>query len=127
MARPRTPTKVLELKGAFKKNPQRKRKSEPRVNTPVGEPPKSLKKDELACWNEVVALSPPGVITSADRIAVEIAARLLAEFRKNFEEMPAARLMRLEALLGKFGMTPSDRAKIAAPGDDERNPFEEFV
>ena len=127
MSRPRTPTKILELKGAFKKNPQRKRKSEPKTDVNVGCPPKKLSKGVLACWKEIISLSPSGVITSSDRIALEIAANLLNEFRTGFNEMPAARLTRLEALLGKFGMTPSDRAKMASPDDPDANPFEQFV
>lgn len=124
MARPRTPTAKLEVAGAFKRNPQRKRAGEPVVTTPIGEPPK-MNPGALAAWHEIVAGAPEGVLTSADRISVEVAAHLLAEFRASPVEIPATKLVRLESLLGKFGMTPSDRSKLnIAKADDEENPFD---
>ncbi len=38
-------------------------------------------------------------------------------FRLDPVEFPAAKLVRLEALLGKFGMTPADRAKVGGKKD----------
>lgn len=59
-----------------------------------------------------------------DRLALELAAQLLAQFRTDPVEFPAAKLVRLEALLGKFGMTPADRAKVGGKKEAPKgNPF----
>jgi hypothetical protein len=55
---------------------------------------------------------------------VALAAGLLAEHREAPLMMTAAKLSRLESLLGRFGMTPSDRAKLEIPGGGgEESPF----
>lgn len=111
MARPRKPTNVLELTGAFKKDPQRRR----RDADPAGEltaPPAHINGAVLNAWNDVVKFAPLEVLTESDRLSVELAANLLAQFRNDPIEFPAAKLARLEALLGKFGMTPADRSKV---------------
>lgn len=124
MARPRTPTNLLDARGAFKRNPQRRRDGEPVVREPLGAPPVSLAGAALVAWNEIVMTAPIGVLTEADRLAVEMAAHLLAEFRTDPTAFLPAKLMRLQSLLGTFGMTPSDRAKLSIPKAKEReNPF----
>ena len=46
------------------------------------------------------------------------------QFRADPVEFPAARLVRLEALLGKFGMTPADRSKVGGKKEAPKgNPF----
>lgn len=123
MARPRKPTNVLELKGAFKKNPQRARKDAETVG-PLSEPPAHLGGAALHAWNEIAQHAPLDVLTDSDRIALEVAANLLAQFREDPVDFPATKLVRLEALLGKFGMTPADRAKVGSkPERPKGNPF----
>lgn len=123
MARPRTPTNVLELKGAFKKNPQRARQDAESVG-PLSSAPPHLAGAELDAWNEIAQYAPPGVLTDSDRIALEVAANLLAQFRNDPVEFPSTKLVRLEALLGKFGMTPADRAKVGGKKEAPKgNPF----
>ena len=114
MARPRTPTNVLQLKGSFKKDPQRAREDAETAG-PLSAPPKHLKGEALAAWKEIAKCAPLDVLTDSDRISLELAAQLLAQFRADPIEFPAAKLVRLEALLGKFGMTPADRAKVSGP------------
>src|SRR5688572_24240769 len=55
VARPRTPTAVLELKGAFKKDPKRKkaREGEPVVEAPIGVPPKHIGEVAKSVWRRV--------------------------------------------------------------------------
>lgn len=123
MARPRKPTNVLELKGAFKKNPQRARKDAETVG-PLSDPPPHLGGAELHAWREIAEHAPLDVLTDSDRIALELAANLLAQFRLDPLDFPATKLVRLEALLGKFGMTPADRAKVGAKKEALKgNPF----
>jgi hypothetical protein len=78
---------------------------------------------ESSCWHEIASLSPRGVLTSADRLAVEIAACLMAEYRIDRSGFGASKLARLNQALGQFGMTPSDRAKLNIEKTKDENPF----
>ena len=123
MARPRKPTNVLELSGAFKQNPQRARKDADTVG-PLTSAPAHLNGAVLHAWNELAKYAPVDVLTDSDRISLELAAHLLAQFRENPVEFPGNKLVRLEALLGKFGMTPADRAKVGGKKEAPKgNPF----
>lgn len=114
MARPPKPTKVLEITGAFKRNPNRKRPGEPIPTGGIGPYAKgSLDKAEI--WDEIVGQCAPGVLTNADRLALEIAVEYVHQFRTNPVKFSAARIHVLVALLGRFGMTPADRAKMHLP------------
>ncbi len=121
MARPRKPTALLELAGAFKKNPQRKRVGEPRPDTPVGNPPRRLDKDQRKAWCEIAQQCHPGVLTGMDRAALEVVACSIAWLWNN----PDATITERKAvlgMLGKFGMSPGDRAGLGVaekPDDGE--------
>jgi hypothetical protein len=68
MSRPRTPTAVLELRGAFKNHPKqaRERAGEPRPTEPLGDLPKRLKPADKAAWRE---MQEHGFwLTSADQL-----------------------------------------------------------
>lgn len=123
MARPRTPTNVLDARGSFKKHPERKRQ-DAEASGPLTAAPNHINGAVLHAWNEIVESAPLDVLTNSDRISLEIAANLLAQFRDNPIEFTAAKLVRLEALLGKFGMTPADRAKVGGKKEAPKgNPF----
>ena len=125
MGRPRTPSKVLEMRGAFDKNPQRKRSDEPKPKAGLGNPPKQLAPGAKAVWKELAKHAPEGVFGDSDRIAVEIASVLLAEFREDPAEFSAARMARLDSLLGRFGMTPADRSKVVVDkGGEKEDPWD---
>lgn len=125
MVKPMTPTRVLEARGSFKAHPERRRGGEPVVTEPIGDCPAHIVGGAAQAWHEITTGAPDRVLTSADRLSVEVAAVLLAAFRADPAEFPAARLVRLCALLGTFGMTPSDRAKMSLPNprDTDSNPF----
>ena len=89
------------------------RANEPKSNGALGRPPKHFSDEHAAAWREIAANCCDGVLIKADRIAVEIACYLLVEFRKAPTEFQAARMKQLISLLGKFGMTPSDRTKLS--------------
>ncbi|MCU7916561.1 MAG: P27 family phage terminase small subunit [Candidatus Thiodiazotropha sp. (ex Gloverina cf. vestifex)] len=123
MARPRTPTKVLELKGSFKKDPQRKRESEPSVSHDFDKSaPDHLNEVETGCWDELVKQIPAGVLSASDLTSLEIAAKLLAEWREDSKGMATARIARLTNEMGKFGLNPSARASLTVEKPKE-NPF----
>lgn len=123
MARPRTPTNVLDARGSFKKHPERKRQ-DAEASGPLEASPDHINGEVLNAWNEIVESAPLDVLTNSDRISLEIAANLLAQFRSDPIGFTAAKLVRLEALLGKFGMTPADRAKVGGKKEAPKgNPF----
>ena len=123
MARPRTPTNVLDARGSFKKHPERKRQDAETAGE-LTAPPLHLTGATLGAWHAIVACAPRDVITESDRLSLELMASLLAEFRQSPADFTAAKLVRLEALLGKFGMTPADRAKVGGKREAPKgNPF----
>ena len=125
MARPRTATNILEARGAFKRHPERKRKSEPKVDSAFPtKPPAYLDADERKCWREVVRIAPAGVLTGADTVTVEVVARLLAEFRDDSRGMQVARITRLTSEMGKIGLSPSARASLSVHKPEE-NEFDD--
>lgn len=127
MARPRTPTTILDARGAFKKNPNRARPDEPDANGDLGEPPPHLTDYEQECWNEFVAGGFPGVLCKADRVGVELVAVLLAKSRTSPATFLAAERNQLIKLLGQFGRTPADRSKIVVPKKEPENPFAKLL
>lgn len=128
MARNRTPTNVLEMRGAYKKNPQRKRVDEPEVVAGIGDAPDYFSPEQADAWNVIVKQCHVGVLCHADGIAVEIAAVLLAQFRADPVEMAGAKLARLDSLLARFGMTPADRSKVTgAKKREDANPFAKLI
>ena len=129
VSRHRTPTVTLMTRDTFGKNPARARQraGEPQPSQAIGPAPATLSVEHRACFDEIVQRSHIGVLSSADSIAVEMAAALLAAFRRDPENLSAAKFARLEALLGRFGMTPADRSKVTvAPLSDTSNPAARF-
>ena len=123
--RPPKPTKVLELSGAFAKNPQRKRLRawEVMPDGELGAPPQiwidkashSQESLELLCiWYELVEQAPAGILTSADRLFVELACRLMYKIR--FRKSTAGDYAQLNRYLEQIRLTPVGRAR-ASGGD----------
>ena len=104
MGRARKPTKILELTGRLKHDPQRRQGNEP---APAGvfpaKPPGHLDEPQAAAWVEIVAAVPAGVLSNADIFIVEVAAALLAEYRSDRQGMPTTRIARLTGELNKLG------------------------
>lgn len=122
--RPRKPSNILELSGAFKHNPNRARPNEPKPEGTLNlRAPVHMTQGMKKCWKEIVKVAPAGVLTSADGPLVEMACALLAEFRSDPMDMPIARMARLHALLRSMGMDPSGRASLVVP-NQKTNPFE---
>lgn len=124
MARPRTATNILDARGAFKKNPNRARPNEPKVEAKFRKsPPKRLTEDQRQAWRELVKAVPAGVLTAADHLVMEIAACLLAEFWACPAEMDTTRITRLHAIMARFGLDPSGRASLTIEKPKD-NPFD---
>lgn len=130
MARPRKPTAVLELVGAFKHNPDRAaaRANEPKPKKTViktGAPWMTLEQEK--CYKEILRRAHPGVCMEPDTNHVQVVACLMAEFQAGPDDMPAPRVAALLAGLAKLGMNPSDRSRVQAPQTPGKtNPFDEF-
>lgn len=124
MPRPRKPTELLHLSGAFDKNPNRRRAIGPKSQAMLGEPPETLSPGELAIWREFVASAPANVLTSFDAYNVEIVARLMAKFRADW--LTGAEFGLLKNALTELGATPASRSKITAVVPDEAaaNPWD---
>lgn len=121
MSRPRTPTKVLKMRGAFERNPKRgkEREHEPQVDGPLGDPPETFDEAQRARWVEIASWCP--WLTVADRPAVELVCRLWVTMRAG--QFKAADYVGLMNCLGRLGMTPVDRSKVRMPSakDDKKS------
>ena len=130
MPRRKKPIAVQELKGAYKKDPQRRpvnNISDERVLS--AEPPSYLSKLQKEIWREVIRMQPvDGLFRGADAYSVELLTRLIHKMR--IGKASSADLGRLHMMLGDFGMTPSGRAKLSdtygGAKKQEENPWEDL-
>lgn len=126
MARHPQPREVAKLKGADRIHPERYRKQPPTVEYELGDAPEHLTIEARKCWVEISTYAPIGVLKGADRITLELASNLLAEYRNNPSEFAVGKYTHLIGLLARLGMTPADRQKLGTEKPKEGNPFEEF-
>jgi hypothetical protein len=112
VGRNKTPTAILDAKGAFIVNPQRSRPSEPKSDRPLGSPPKYLSKEEKLVWKEVAKRLLPGVALESDRDAFEMMVRMTSAMRSG-HPLTAAERTTLISLWSRFAMTPADRSRVA--------------
>ena len=113
MPYPRKPTAVHELSGAFKHNPARRRAraNEPVPDGPLVEPPDHLPPRVAYFWKFIVSVSSKRVLGTSDTIAVEVAARFMAEVNNPKTSSLAANNY-LRIALVELGMTPASRSKV---------------
>ena len=130
MGRPRKPTAALELSGAFKRNPQRKRDraGEPVVDKPVGPPPRHLREQAQTIWNRITRSDAGTWLRVSDRDALEVYCGLKAQAETAFASMQGARISLLNKYQNDLGLTAVARTEVRASeaDDQERNPFEDF-
>lgn len=114
MGRPRTPTAVLDMTGAFREHPERKadRAGEPTGLPGVGDPPKHLTPREADIWNELAGYCAKGVLTVMDRPLLEQVCQLMARSRDRRKKMNGTERGMLVKCLSLMGMTPSDRSRL---------------
>ena len=110
MPYPKKPTRLLDLSGAYKKNPQRKRPDEPRPERSIGRAPRSLTPRQQAIWREFVKHCAPGVLTCQDRFTLEIICMGVDTVRQG--SASPADTDRVFRQLGKFGLTPGERSNV---------------
>jgi hypothetical protein len=107
----RKPSKVLQLSGAFAKNPNRTR-TNPTPRGPIGSAPRQVPITFHKAWYLFLKACTEGVLAEHDRLAVEIAASLFVQFRATPAEFPAVKLARMQSLLGDLGMTPAAASRV---------------
>jgi phage terminase small subunit len=152
MGRPNVPTVLKVLGGTVR--PDRANPLEPRLEPHIPAPPPHLAPDELDAYRYFAELlEPMAVVTDQDAPALEMLAvtyahhqRLAALLRTGAlsygSKKPNGDLMlrsrpelaaigdvgrRLLVLLGRFGLTPADRARVVSVGEDGTlDPYSEF-
>ncbi len=115
LGRPPKPTAILELVGAFKKDPARakNRAEEPKPDKKLtARPPAHLPESIAACWREIVRKLPPGVAFESDSVALEQFARDLADARRRGWALDPKEGAMMYRHYAAFGMTPADRTRI---------------
>lgn len=134
MGRPRTPTAILELQGDCTPSRHGYRGAEPK---PEGEPKKPLGLPLAASdhWDEhIPRLVKMGVARSVDAPALEIMCRWWARMKELETQEPDYRNLTLLAMCSKqwkdyasrFGMTPSDRAKLSTGSEEDHDPAAKY-
>lgn len=127
MGRHRQPRELAELKGATKKNPQRYRNEVPESKLPLGDPPKHMTKEAIACWREIEFYSLRGVLKGSDRLKLEIISNELSAYRRAPQEFKTARLNTLNSMLSEYGFSPSARGKLGVEPRPLEGDFSEFA
>jgi hypothetical protein len=127
MPTPRKPSRLLEISGAFAKNPSRRRarENEPVPEGPLGPPPKEWTDgaehnqrcvELLKAWNEIVAQASFGVLTSSDRDLVEVTCYLKYRIRRavaGYGKATSGDYAQLNRNLGQMGLIPSERSRVS--------------
>lgn len=125
MARPRKPTAVLKLSGAFDKNPKRgrERENEPESTAPLGDCPGDLDEAERARWLELAGDLP--WLRQGDRVALWSAAKQYAKLMRDGGS--ASDWSSFRGFLSDLGGMAGTRSKIVAPSKAKpKTAFGEF-
>jgi hypothetical protein len=119
MSRRKQPTQVMELKGAYKKDPQRRPPAKMEDKIILSEvPPTHLEDDEKLIWREIMGFQAiPELFRASDAYIIEMTVIHIAKMRRR--EATAADYTRLHKLLYELAMTPAGKAKFAPPAKNE--------
>jgi len=126
MARPRTPTAKAELTGAKAKDPQRFRDRSDPERVEIGKPPVHLNELEKKAWAEFLFEWP--WVQRSDRSSLASLCVMRVRMETQKEDLKAADFKEYRMQVSAFGGNPTTVSKIYMPkGDEEINPFDEFV
>lgn len=125
--RPPKPTALKLLQG----NPGKRRipKGEPKPKIGA-EAPAWLGKRARKFWDNLAPqLVGIRVLTEVDAQALAVLCTLLVEFQMKARagQTSVTLASEIRAYLGRFGMTPSDRAKVQVVPEGEADPFDAFL
>jgi hypothetical protein len=129
MPRRRLSESLLTLHGARRKDPQRYReRSIPVPTSALGEAPATFTAAERAAWAMLAACAPDRVLFKRDEPVLALAARLWASIASRpMAQVRSAEVARMESLLARLGMTPSDANRVSVGATPEPNEFDEFA
>lgn len=115
------------MRGSLSVNPGRfeARRKAPKTIGVLGKPPKHFGPRVAAIWTEIVVAIPEGVAGSADRMVVEMATRLMDQFRTD-PDMQASRIAILMQLLSRLGLDPQARTKLQVEQQPTAKPDDEW-
>ena len=107
----------LKLSGTLAKHPERYagRKTVTNQTDGLGEPPSHLTSNETTLWAEIEKIAPAGLLTPCDRLAVELACKVMLRLRNETGAMKASEIAILLNVLSRLGLTPADRARLDIP------------
>jgi len=124
MPRPRTPRARAEVSGRAAHDPQRFRhRFSPKGARPIGEPYAAMTDAQRACWAEMVGDMP--WLHSAHRVLLRLACYHAARLDTD-PEFGVSATQALSSVLSKLGATPVDECRVAAAGDDDEDPAEQY-
>lgn len=120
--RPRKPTAVLKTQGTARKDRHAKR-HDLEMGGELPQPPDFLNDIARVEWLRVCTIGKYSkALSPADRGPLTLYCLLWSEIQASAtagQEMQASRLALFSNLAGKFGMNPSERAKIQMPEDEK--------
>jgi len=127
MPRPRKPVELLTVSGTFRADRHAGRQAAPKAAHPIGTPPFTLAPAEAAAWREFVGNAAPGVLTSGDRWAVELACRLMVGWQG--EGFTNGHVRALLAILTQLGVSLDSRSRVApvAPVAPSGSPWDRLA
>lgn len=116
------PAELLEARGAFAKNPDRRR-VDITATGDLGKAPAHFNEYQAELWEELKTLAPDS--KSADRWIAELTVFYMEKFRNG--TIKPAEISKFLVCLGKLGLSPADRPKCAMPPTPEKSDeFAEF-
>ena len=126
MGRPRKPTNVLKMQGAYRKDPQRlkARENEPVNLDPIGPCPEYLTEAGKTAWNDIVTTGP--WLRLPDRLAVERTAIVLGQVR-SIDRIDANLERILQTWIRLLGLPATERSKVYAPQSKPANKYEKLA
>ena len=107
-----TSSKILEARGAFRKDPQRLRQDAKGTGAFPSRAPSELTDSQKAAWHKLRKMAPPGLWTASDQTAAWIAACLWDEFLRSPATMPTSRVAQLRGLFASLGLDPVARTRL---------------
>lgn len=133
MGNPIKPMELRELQGSANRNKQRQNKNMPEVVRGIGPAPDYFNELQSDTWDYLVTIMFAGVLAESDRPTFEVLSVLFWRFRHGeygdnavIPALAVGELARMDSIMSRYGMTPSDRNRIVVKGGEKKNPFGEI-
>ena len=123
--RPRKPTANLELVGAFKKNPNRKREGEP-VSDESAVPHENLSENGRKAFTFLVDTAVPGVLQKMDSAYLALTAEALGAIWYGGDTPSITELQKAGTMLVRLGMTPTERSRVIVSKPEKKSKFADY-